>query len=104
VLKLTWDGDSYRGLDIFIDQATEGTAYASNTTESNLTALSWFRIRTNSLEATDGFTFDNLKIGTAYSDVYTVAVIPEPGSLAAVVVGGVGMLALLRRRRRSQTI
>jgi hypothetical protein len=45
------------------------------------------------------FIFDNMYVGTTWADVTPTASVPEPGTLALFMLGGLG-LALTRRLRR----
>jgi hypothetical protein len=65
----------------------------ATTTNRELAGVNRIRINGQDFGFSNPQSFDNLVIGTAMSDV---AAIPEP---SAALLGGLGLLALLRRRR-----
>ena len=89
-------------LNLFVDQASEGTANATLTNQ-DFGANGFNSIRLfaggerltglNSPNAAQSVFFDEVRIGTTYAD----ALVPEPSS--AMLIGSFGALALLRRRR-----
>jgi hypothetical protein len=109
----------------FLAKVTKGTGASP----SNTTVDFWFNPDLNSLGAANGtiansrfaregpgnalnrayyggntgggYTWDEVRFSKDFGDI---VVIPEPGSLSLVLVAGFGMIALLSRRRWSQTI
>jgi hypothetical protein len=72
--------------------ATESTADLTITRDMGTAELRRFLFFTGgTVDTTDVVKLDSIKIGTTYLDV-----IPEP---SAALLGGLGMLVLLRRRR-----
>ncbi len=86
----------YDQMDLFINPTTltePGTTDATKVADSGITTLSYFSMRANSIDSSNGVVqFDELRIGTTYADV-----IPEPAS-GAVFLGGLAMLFAGRRR------
>lgn len=70
-----------------------GTASAT-TTKTNQLNVDSFRI-----QSADAGTLDELRFGTTYADVMPFTAVPEPASVALVLLGGAGMVAVIRRRR-----
>ena len=72
---------------------TEPATASATTTKTNQLNVDSFRI-----QSADPGTLDELRFGTTYADVTPFAV-PEPASAALVLLGGAGMVAVIRRRR-----
>ena len=95
---------NYNRIDLFVNPAgaTEpGTSDIGQTSDSGVATVSVFGLRTFNLDAGDKYQFDQVRIGTAFSDVA-----PEPATLGLLAAGGFGLLAaggfgLLARRRRT---
>ena len=73
--------------------ATGSPVNVSGTADATITGFEFSAVNALRVNGGNSQTFDNLKVGTTMLDV---AAIPEPGS---ALLGGLGMLALLRRRR-----
>jgi hypothetical protein len=100
IFKVSKDGnDKYNLIDVFIDQATEGTPDvsrgATDATLQTLTQISYVHFRIYDIEVGDAIYVDNLKIGTTYADVNSI---PEPSAIV-MLAAGVLCLAAFRRRK-----
>jgi len=98
VVKAT-KGATYYTADMWVNPTslTEVAPLASNTANSGINDIGTFLVRTAFMETSDAFQIDNIRIGTEWSDV--VLAVPEP---SAALLGGLGTLMLLRRRRPRQ--
>ena len=100
VVKVSFNASgSNEVLQLFIDQATEGTANATATYNFNGYNGSQENFGRIALFAGGGAdtttaSFDNVRIATTYAEALAV---PEPSS--ALLIGSFAALALLRRRR-----
>ena len=81
--------DSFLGFDIFTDRSGVNTAFASLRVGGNQ-GLYNINLATGAASMVGSLGLDSLN-GLA------LATVPEPGSLALVALGGIGMLALRRR-------
>jgi len=85
---------NYNRSQLFIDQATEGTADAVvSQKQSNTPTISAFKVRTFGFESGDEVYVDELRIATTYAE----ALIPAPAALPAGLVL-LGIVALRRRK------
>jgi hypothetical protein len=98
VVQYISSGTQWTGANVWInpDSTTEGTATYTVTGGSNGTSWVALASTVSLLESGDSVDFDRYMIGTTWSDV----VVPEPGTFA-MLLGGIGMLALFRRRANS---
>ncbi len=96
VLRVDMSTTGNETLNLFVDQATEGTANATLTSINfGASGFNTFRLFAGgaSTDPLQSAFFDEVRIGTTYAD----ALVPEPSS--AMLIGSFGALALLRRRR-----
>ena len=107
--RAIWNGTSYNSIQVWINPlttlaapsvASEYLHTATASIASGITSVSSLAFLSGAtggnLDSGDVIRIDNLRVGTAFSDV---SLVPEPSSFAAIA--GLGMLgfALLRRRR-----
>ncbi len=71
----------------------EGGAGSVSQSLGGNTPIDYFGLRLQQADTTDFLNIDEVRIGTTWSDV----VVPEPGTFA-MLLSGIGMLALFRRR------
>jgi len=100
--RLGSDGSNFNTVDFWINPSsftipgaplTSGSGAAFNNSQVT------FLISSTLLDNGDRVSIDNIRMGTAWSDVVTTA-IPEPSAFAALAgVGAMGAAALRRRRR-----
>ena len=87
--------NAYNVVDLFVNPTSlsESTPTLTATGPANTGASSFssFILRTARTDAGSQYNFDNLTIGTTFADV-----VPEPGALGLLALGGLGLLA--RRR------
>jgi hypothetical protein len=97
VVKLTTRADNMWNTATLFINPTSTTAESGYSTSQLLPAsgptVNYFGFRLQQADSNDYLDLDELRIGTTWSDV----VVPEPGTFA-MFLGGIGMLALLRRR------
>jgi hypothetical protein len=102
VFKVSKDGnDKYNLIDVFIDQATEGTPTvsrgATDTLLQTLSQISYVHFRFYDIEVGEYIYVDNLKVGTSYADVVSI---PEPSSIVMLLAGAAALGLVAMRRRK----
>lgn len=95
VLKATRVGGANYTGELWVNPSslTEGSPDAT-IGDTGIGNIGTFLVRTANHEDGDAFQIDNIRVGTEWSDV--VLAVPEP---SAALLGGLGILTLLRRRR-----
>jgi hypothetical protein len=97
-LSKTGSSSTYNQFDLWFnptgsDFASPDATFSGN---SGLTSLSMLGLRSANLDSGDTVLIDNLRLGTAWSDVSAV---PEPSSVALSALGMVVLMSYRRRRR-----
>jgi len=91
--KITYDGMGGATMEAWVNPTGEETGeYSQTVTNSSIGFSSIDRVWLKTWNQPGHSAFDNIKIGTSWSDV----AVPEPATLSLLVIGGV---TLLRRKR-----
>ncbi|MFT7629566.1 MAG: hypothetical protein ACI87E_000564 [Mariniblastus sp.] len=102
-------GTTYRAVVGFDQAINQAQLWVDATLESDTSILgedradpgdtvTQFGLRQSDSDLNELVTVDNLMVGTTFADVATFSAVPEPGSIAFITLG---MLGLVARRRRS---
>jgi hypothetical protein len=89
---------NYNRLDFYINPSSQtepGTANAVSSADSGISTISFFSMRTVSLEALDRVQFDELRFGTTFADV-----VPEPTTGVLMMLGAMLLGSRIARGRR----
>jgi hypothetical protein len=103
VAEVVWNGTSYDTVNLFLNptSTTQGTATASIATSGTDLGDGLTLLLANLSDSSGTVTYgiDSFAVGSSYSDVVTAAAAPEPGSVALMLAGGLGLIALSVRRK-----
>jgi len=101
--KYSWDAGAsqYKTITMWLNPTSTDNVSSPNgdvqltLTGAGLASVSQLLFRQAVLSDADDFTFDNVKIGSAWADV-----IPEPSSAAMFGIGAFALLGIRRRAKR----
>lgn len=99
IFRISKDASSnYNTVDLFIDQAVEGTPDATDVEDSTASTIGVIHFRAISHTGTSYV--DNITVATTYAEAYA-SIVPEPGSMALLGIAG---LCVLRCRHRAKAV
>jgi hypothetical protein len=104
--KVSKTTTNYDRVDLFINPSSNiepGLASVTDSAMSAFSTISFFSLRTLTVDGTDNYQFDELRVGTTFADVVPLAVpVPEPGTMIALsLAAGLGYWTKRRSPRAS---